>query len=96
MGGIGMALMEEAVTDHRYGRCVNDNFADYHVPVHADVPDIRVIFINKPDPLTNPMGSKGLGEIALIGFAASVANAVYNATGKRIRELPITPDKVIA
>ena len=90
-----MALTEEAVIDDRYGRYVNNNFADYHVPVNADVPNIEAIFINKPDPYTNPMGSKGLGEIALIGFAAAVANAVYHATGKRIRELPITPDKVL-
>ncbi len=96
VGGIGMALTEEAVLDHRFGRYVNNNFADYHVPVHADVPEIDVIFINKPDPIINPMGAKGMGEIALIGFSAAVANAVFNATGKRIRTLPITPDKVLA
>ncbi len=95
VGGIGMALMEDAVFDHKLGRNINNNFADYHVPVHADIPLIEAIFINKPDPHTNPMGSKGLGEIALVGFAAAVANAVYHATGKRIRELPITPDKLI-
>ena len=95
VGGIGGALMEEGVIDHRYGRWVNNNFADYHVPVHADVPDVRAVFVNKPDPILNPNGAKGMGEIALIGFAAAVANAVYNATGKRIRELPITPDKVM-
>jgi xanthine dehydrogenase YagR molybdenum-binding subunit len=95
VGGIGMALMEEGVIDHRYGRWVNNNFADYHVPVHADVPPIESLFVNKPDPYLNPLGSKGMGEIALIGFAAAVANAVYHATGKRIRSLPITPDKII-
>ncbi|MGB8191271.1 MAG: xanthine dehydrogenase family protein molybdopterin-binding subunit [Chitinophagaceae bacterium] len=95
VGGIGMALTEEAVIDHRFGRIINNNFADYHVPVHADCPHIDALFVNKPDPIINPMGSKGMGEIALIGFASSVANAVYHATGKRIRELPITPDKVI-
>jgi len=94
-GGIGMALTEEAVIDHRYGRFINNNFADYHVPVSADVPHIETIFIDKPDPYINPMGAKGMGEIALIGFAAAVANAVFNATGKRVRELPITPDKLI-
>jgi xanthine dehydrogenase YagR molybdenum-binding subunit len=94
-GGIGMALTEEAVIDHRYGRFVNNNFADYHVPVNADTPHIDTIFIDKPDPYINPMGAKGMGEIALIGFAAAVANAVYNATGKRIRSLPITPDKLL-
>lgn len=94
-GGIGMALTEEAIMDHRYGRFVNNNFADYHVPVSADVPHIETIFIDKPDPIINPMGSKGMGEIALIGFAAAVANAVFHATGKRVRDLPITPDKLI-
>lgn len=94
-GGIGMALTEEAIIDHRFGRFVNNNLADYHVPVSADVPHIETIFIDKPDFISNPMGSKGMGEIALIGFSAAVANAVYHATGKRIRELPITPDKII-
>ncbi|PWS33598.1 xanthine dehydrogenase family protein molybdopterin-binding subunit [Pedobacter paludis] len=96
VGGIGMALTEEAILDHRYGRYINNNFADYHVPVNADVPEIDVIFIDKPDFLVNPMGAKGMGEIALIGFSAAVANAVFNATGKRIRTLPITPDKILA
>jgi xanthine dehydrogenase YagR molybdenum-binding subunit len=94
-GGIGMALTEEAVIDHRYGRFVNNNFADYHVPVSADVPHVETIFIDKPDPIINPIGAKGMGEIALIGFAAAVANAVYHATGKRVRDLPITPDKLL-
>jgi xanthine dehydrogenase YagR molybdenum-binding subunit len=93
--GIGMALMEEAVIDHRYGRLVNNNFADYHMPVHADIPQVEALFVNQPDPYLNPMGAKGMGEIATIGVAAAVANAVYNATGKRIREMPITPDKLI-
>jgi len=95
VGGIGMALMEEGVIDNRYGRWVNNNFADYHVPVHADVPHIEALFVNKPDLILNPTGAKGIGEVALIGFAAAVANAIYHATGKRIRELPITPDKLI-
>jgi xanthine dehydrogenase YagR molybdenum-binding subunit len=95
VGGIGMSLMEEGVIDHRYGKWVNNNFADYHVAVNADVPHIDVFFVNKPDPILNPMGSKGMGEVGMVGFAAAVANAVYNATGKRIRDLPITPDKLI-
>ena len=95
VGGIGMALMEEGVLDNRYGRWINNNFADYHVPVHTDVPHIEALFVNKPDYKLNPVGAKGMGEIALIGFAAAVANAVYHATGKRIRELPITPDKLL-
>ncbi|MDN5288640.1 MAG: xanthine dehydrogenase YagR molybdenum-binding subunit [Mucilaginibacter sp.] len=96
IGGIGMALMEESIIDHRYGRYINNNFADYHVPVNADIPQIDALFVNKPDPYINPMGAKGMAEIALIGMAAAVANAVYNASGKRVRELPITPDKVMA
>jgi xanthine dehydrogenase YagR molybdenum-binding subunit len=95
VGGIGMVLTEEAIFDDAFGRYVNGNLADYHVPVNADIPDIEAIFIDKPDPVINPVGSKGLGEISLIGVAAAVANAVYNASGKRIRELPITPDKIL-
>lgn len=95
IGGIGQALMEEGVIDHRYGRYVNADLAGYHVPVHADIPQIDALFVNKPDYKVNPMGAKGMGEIALIGMSAAVANAVYNATGKRIRQLPITPDKIM-
>ncbi|KAA6439840.1 xanthine dehydrogenase family protein molybdopterin-binding subunit [Dyadobacter flavalbus] len=94
-GGIGMALMESAIIDHRFGRYVTKDFAEYHVPVHADVPHVEVFFVNKPDTLADPVGSKGLGEIAIIGVAPAIANAIFNATGKRIRELPITPDKLI-
>jgi xanthine dehydrogenase YagR molybdenum-binding subunit len=95
VGGIGMALMEGLVVDHRFGRAINNNLADYHVPVNADIPNIDVLFVNKKDPYINPVGSKGVGEIAIIGMAPAVANAIFNATGKRIRELPITPDKLI-
>jgi xanthine dehydrogenase YagR molybdenum-binding subunit len=95
VGGVGMALMEEIVIDHRYGKFINNNLADYHVPVNADIPPLEVYFVNKKDPYTNPMGSKGLGEIALIGMAPAITNAVFNATGKRIRTLPVTPDKLI-
>ncbi|MGH2563831.1 MAG: xanthine dehydrogenase family protein molybdopterin-binding subunit, partial [Ginsengibacter sp.] len=95
VGGIGMALMEGGVIDNRYGKLVNNNFAEYHVPVNKDVPYIEVLFVNKPDPYLNPIGSKGIGEVTMIGFPAAVANAVYHATGKRIRELPVTPDKLI-
>jgi xanthine dehydrogenase YagR molybdenum-binding subunit len=93
--GIGMALTEETVIDHRYGKVMNASFADYHVPVNADIPQIEALFVNRPDYNINPLGAKGMGEIALIGMAAAVANAVYNATGKRVRELPITPDKLV-
>jgi xanthine dehydrogenase YagR molybdenum-binding subunit len=92
--GIGMALMEETVIDHRYGKVMNASLGDYHVPVNADIPQIDALFVNEPDLNINPLGAKGMGEISLIGMAAAVANAVYNATGKRIRELPITPDKL--
>jgi len=94
-GGIGMALTEEMVFDDRFGRYINNNLADYHVPVNADVPQIEAVFIDKPDPVINPVGTKGIGEISIIGFAPAVANAVYHATGKRIRQLPITVDKLI-
>jgi xanthine dehydrogenase YagR molybdenum-binding subunit len=93
--GAGMGLMEEVVIDHRYGRLVNNNFADYHVPIQADIPQVEALFVNKPDPIINEMGAKGMGEIATIGVAAAIANAVFNATGKRVRDLPITPDKLV-
>ena len=95
VGGIGMALMEDLVIDHRFGRPINNNLADYHVPVNADIPIVDVLFPNQKDPYINPLGSKGIGEIALIGMAPAVANAIFNATGKRIRSLPITPDKLL-
>ncbi len=95
VGGIGMALMEASVMDHRYGRYVTHDFSNYHIPVNADIPQIEVLFIDKPDVYANPIGSKGLGEIAIVGVAAAVANAVFNATGIRVRELPITLDKLL-
>jgi xanthine dehydrogenase YagR molybdenum-binding subunit len=95
VGGIGMSLMEEGVIDHRYGRWINNNFADYHIPVQADIPPIEVLFVNKPDPVLNPMGSKGMGEVGLVGFAAAMSNAIFHATGKRVRDLPITADKLL-
>lgn len=95
VGGIGMALTEEVLIDNRYGRYINANFGDYHVPVNADTPVMDAVFVNKPDNIISPTGAKGVGEIALVGVAPAIANAVYNATGKRIRQLPITPDKLI-
>jgi xanthine dehydrogenase YagR molybdenum-binding subunit len=91
--GIGMALHEETLIDHRFGRIMNANIAEYHVPVNADVHDIKVIFVDEPDD-SNPLGIKGLGEIGIVGVAAAVANAVYHATGTRVRNLPITLDKL--
>src|SRR5205823_1361768 len=93
--GIGTALEEESVLDHNFGRFMNHNLAEYHVPVNADVHDIEVIFVEEHDDVVNPLGAKGLGEIGVVGVAAAIANAVYHATGKRIRELPITPDKLV-
>ena len=93
--GIGMALHEEALYDHSLGRIMNANIAEYHVPVNADVQDIKVIFVDEPDNIVNPLGIKGVGEIGIVGVAAAIANAVYHATGKRVRDLPITIDKVL-
>src|SRR5262249_24617425 len=92
--GIGMALHEETLIDHTFGRIMNANFADYHVPVNADVYDIKVIHVDEPDEIVNPLGIKGVGEIGIVGVAAAIANAIYHATGKRVRELPITLDKL--
>jgi xanthine dehydrogenase YagR molybdenum-binding subunit len=92
--GIGMALHEETLVDHRFGRVMNANIAEYHVPVNADVHDIKVIFVEESDNIINPLGIKGVGEIGLVGVAAAIANAVYHATGKRVRDLPITLDKL--
>jgi xanthine dehydrogenase YagR molybdenum-binding subunit len=91
--GIGMALHEETLIDHGLGRIMNANIAEYHVPVNADIHDIKVIFVDEPDD-SNPLGIKGLGEIGIVGVAAAIANAVYHATGKRVRDLPITLDKL--
>ena len=92
--GIGMALMEETQRDARNARIMNPSLAEYHVPVHLDVPEIDVIWTDIPDPHT-PMGAHGIGEIGITGVAAAVANAVWHATGKRVRDLPITLDKLL-
>ena len=93
--GIGMALHEETVVDPNLGRFMNHNMAEYHVPVNADVHDIEVIFVDEEDTIVNPLGAKGLGEIGIVGVAAAVANAIFHATGKRVRDLPITLDKLL-
>lgn len=93
--GIGMALHEETLVDHRYGRVMNANIAEYHVPVNADVHEIKIIFVEERDDLVNPLGIKGMGEIGIVGVAAAIANAVYHATGTRVRDLPITLDKIL-
>ena len=91
--GIGMALMEETLLDDRRGRIVNPSLAEYHVPVNLDIPDIEIDFLNIPDEHA-PCGARGIGEIGITGAAAAIANAVYHATGIRVRELPITLDKL--
>jgi xanthine dehydrogenase YagR molybdenum-binding subunit len=93
--GISMALHENAVYDQRLGRIVNNNLADYHVPTNADVGSIEAVWVEEDDRLVSPIGAKGIGEIGITGAAAAVANAIFHATGKRIRELPITPDKLL-
>jgi xanthine dehydrogenase YagR molybdenum-binding subunit len=95
VGGIGMALHEETLTDHRFGRFMTHNLADYHVPVNADVHSIDVFFVEEKDEEINPLGVKGVGEIGIVGTAAAIANAVYHATGRRVRDLPITLDKLM-
>ena len=92
--GLGLALMEETQVDERSGRIMNPSLAEYHVPVHMDVPEIDVIWTDIADP-HSPLGARGIGEIGITGVGAAVANAVYNATGKRIRDLPITLDKLL-
>jgi len=93
--GFGTALMEATIPDEKTGRIVNPNLADYHVAVHADTPEFDIDFINEPDPHMGDLGARGIGEIGIVGAPAAVANAVFNATGKRVRDLPITPDKLI-
>ncbi len=93
--GLGAALMEETEYDKRWANPVTRSLADYHVPVHLDIPPIDVYFIGKPDPHISPIGARGVGEIGTTGVSAAVANAVFNATGKRLRDLPLTPDKLL-
>jgi xanthine dehydrogenase YagR molybdenum-binding subunit len=93
--GIGLALTEHTVRDARTGRVVNHSLQDYHVPVNADVPAIEVIMIDETDPFVNDIGAKGIGEIGITGIGAAIANAVYHATGRRVRDLPITVDKLL-
>ncbi|TPI47538.1 xanthine dehydrogenase family protein molybdopterin-binding subunit [Mesorhizobium sp. B2-9-1] len=93
--GIGQALLEEGVVDRRHGRIVNGNFADYMLPTNADIPDIQTISVGIPDPHSSALGGKGVGELAIVGIAPAIANAVFHATGKRVRDLPITLEKLI-
>jgi xanthine dehydrogenase YagR molybdenum-binding subunit len=92
--GLGLALMEETQWDERNGRIMNPSLSEYHLPVHMDVPQIDFMWTDIPDP-HSPVGARGIGEIGITGTGATVANAIFNACGKRIRELPITLDKLI-
>jgi xanthine dehydrogenase YagR molybdenum-binding subunit len=94
--GISQALHEETHTDHRLGRFMNHNLSEYHVAVQADVHAIDVLFVDEDDRIVSQMGAKGLGEIGIVGVAAAISNAIHHATGRRIRSLPMTPDKVMA
>ncbi len=93
--GLGMTLTEDTLLDARTGRYLNADLAEYLVPVNADIPEIDVMFMDERDPQTNPLGTKGIGEIGCVGVTAAIANAVYNATGVRVRDLPITLDKIL-
>jgi xanthine dehydrogenase YagR molybdenum-binding subunit len=94
--GVGAALMEELAVDKRLGFFVNHDLAGYEVPVHADIPHQDVIFLDETDPMSSPMKAKGVAELGICGVAAAVANAIYNATGVRVRDYPITLDKLIS
>jgi len=93
--GIGMALQEATEIDHRYGRIMNPNLQHYHVPVNPDVHEVETMFVEEEDTVVNPLGVKGMGELGMVGIPAAIANAVFHATGRRVRELPITPDKLL-
>jgi xanthine dehydrogenase YagR molybdenum-binding subunit len=93
--GISMALLEESVLDPRFGDYVNHDLATYHVATNADVREIDAVWVDEVDPHVNPMGAKGIGEIGIVGMAAAVADAVHEASGVRVRDLPITPEKLI-
>jgi xanthine dehydrogenase YagR molybdenum-binding subunit len=93
--GLSMALHEESVVDERFGHVINHDFAGYHIAANADVANLDAVWLQEVDDRSTPMGSRGIGEIGIVGAAAAIANAVYHATGRRIRDLPITPDKLV-
>jgi xanthine dehydrogenase YagR molybdenum-binding subunit len=95
VGGIGMALMEQTLLDPRDGRPVNASMADYLVPVNLDVGSLEALFVEEEDPHVNPLGVKGVGEVAIVGVAAAIGNAVFHATGRRVRELPIRVEAML-
>lgn len=93
--GAGSGLTEESILDPRHGQFVNHDLAEYHVPVQADIPAVEVLILPEREEKANPLGTKGIGEIGIVGVAAAIANAVFNATGVRVREAPVTLDKVL-
>jgi xanthine dehydrogenase YagR molybdenum-binding subunit len=93
--GISKALREETIVDHRYGRVMNANLAEYHMPVNADINQLDVLFVDERDEIVNELGVKGIGEIGIVALVPAIANAIFHATGRRIRDLPITLDKVM-
>jgi len=93
--GVGQALTEESILDPRYGNFVTRSYAEYHIPANLDIGEIKTIFIEEDDKFVNKLGVKGLGEVGIVGVSAAIANAIFNATGKRVRSLPITPDKLL-
>jgi xanthine dehydrogenase YagR molybdenum-binding subunit len=95
VGGIGMALLEGTQLDYRDGRIVNANMSDYLVPVNADVPALDAVYLPAEDTIADPLGVKGLGELVIVGVPAAIANAVFNATGRRVTDLPITLEKLL-
>jgi xanthine dehydrogenase YagR molybdenum-binding subunit len=93
--GLSMALHEEGILDSRFGHVVNQDFGGYHIPTNADVDEIEAIWLGEPDLHANPIGTRGVGEIGIVGAAAAIANAIYHATGKRVRALPVTLDQLL-
>jgi xanthine dehydrogenase YagR molybdenum-binding subunit len=93
--GLSMALHEHSVRDPRYGHVVTRDLAEYHMAAHADVQDLEALWLDESDPLANPMGTRGIGEIGIVGAAAAIANATHHATGLRVRDLPLTPDRFL-
>jgi xanthine dehydrogenase YagR molybdenum-binding subunit len=92
---ISKALREETITDHRFGKYINQNLGEYHIPVHADIHDLDVIFVEEKDEIVNQLGTKGVGEIGLVAMPAAIANAIYHATGRRINQFPIHFEKLL-
>jgi len=93
--GLSMALHEQSYVDPRFGHVINHDFAEYHIAANADVGDLQAVWLDEQDPHSNPMGSRGIGEIGIVGAAAAVVNAAFHATGVRVRDLPVTADRFL-